>query len=293
MRISILTTVTNPEQRQDKWREAFENYFDFADQVVIVNGGEPFTAVSWSYPGTEFKIVDLPWPYEWNWAEYPRHLNAGLKECTGDWVLRLDIDQFIHENDFEELRKHLEKADKLGAKIATLQKMSFTYGNKYYQKGGAQIAFKNELGICFGKKMGQMTDLCFPIKQTGVELVKDETIDYELPVGGEDVNRLQDLPEYRTPISYWNYDHYFKTMEFMKKDFFRMSRAWQRYFKEWKFGSNEDESFEIFLEMMRMRYAKSPHTAKDSTHPKYIREAIKNIQVEQFGFDGWGSETND
>jgi len=46
------------------------------------------------------KYIWEPWPYEWNWVELPKHLNIGLAECTGDWVLKLDIDQFIHEDDF-------------------------------------------------------------------------------------------------------------------------------------------------------------------------------------------------
>jgi len=38
MKISIFTTITDPEARQDPYLEAIENYLDFADEVVVVDG---------------------------------------------------------------------------------------------------------------------------------------------------------------------------------------------------------------------------------------------------------------
>ena len=40
MKISIFTTMTNPEERMDPWEEALECYKSFADEVVVV--GEDF-----------------------------------------------------------------------------------------------------------------------------------------------------------------------------------------------------------------------------------------------------------
>ena len=35
--------------------------------------------------------------------------NKGFKKASGDWVLRMDIDYFIHENQINKLRKSLQK----------------------------------------------------------------------------------------------------------------------------------------------------------------------------------------
>jgi len=293
MKLSVVTTITNPDERQDKWREALACYCAFADEVVVVNGGKPIISkTSKAVNGLMFylesispenesyvdktKEVMLPWPHEWNWIELPRHLNAGLEACTGDWCLKIDADQFIHENDFDAVREML-----LGCPdnidVLTFQKMSMTYGGKYFQKGGQPIAFRRKDYIKIGKDVDKHTDLCFPIKVTGYEKVND----YQLPCGTE-------LTREKTGISYWNYDYFFKDKRFTKREFWRFSKAYHRYFDEWTFGSNSDKSFRVFLNMMKGRHDKAPYTYKLEDHPKYIKEAVRNLKESQFGHSAWG-----
>jgi len=290
MKISILTTITNPEERQDKWIEALSCYYDLADEVVVVNGGSPVYTDSHG-PWEKIKFVNLPWSYNWNWIELPRHLNAGLKKCTGDWIIKLDIDQFIHEKDFERVRKVLAQVPE-DCDVATFQKMSMVYGKKYYQKGGREIAFRNKPYIRFGKNLDKPTDLCFPVKVTSYEKVcldcfNDATkgdfcrIWYKLPVGRQ-------LKTFKTGISYWNYDYTFKAQDFVKEEFWRFSQAYYRYFKKWTFGRTKRKAFQVFLNMMKGRHDRAPYTYTLKDHPKYIREAIKNLTKEQFGLNAWG-----
>jgi len=306
MKLSILTTITNPEQRQDKYKEAFKCYSDLADEVVVVNGGKAeffeFEKKNITYEGkmygkAVFKFINLEWPEEWNWFELPRHLDAGRRNCTGDWIIKMDIDQMFHEKDFDRIKTKLAECPE-NIDVATFQKMSMVYGNKYYQKGGQSIAFRNKPYIAIGKNLNKRTDLCFAIRQTGVEkleqlftysewdergenLIEDKII-YDLPVG-------TGLDTFKTGIQYWNYDYFFKTKEFTKKEFWRFSRAYNRYFKVWTFGNSEEASFKVFLNMMEGRYNRAPYTYKLGDHPKYIREAVKNLQPKQFGFNGWGA----
>ena len=37
MKITLLTTITNPEERQDKWKEALACYMQIADELIIEN----------------------------------------------------------------------------------------------------------------------------------------------------------------------------------------------------------------------------------------------------------------
>lgn len=277
MRISILTTVTNPKERQDKFKEAFECYKDLADELVVVDGSNLSSKDGRiDILSDRTKMVYLHWPQEWNWVQLPKSLNAGREQCTGDWILKLDVDQFIHEKDFKEIRKRLSQCPK-NAEALTFQKMSMTYGKKYYEKGGQPIAFRNLPEIVIGKATDKETDLCFAIRQSGIE----KTLSYDLPIG-------RSLIEERTGVSYWNYDYFFKTKEFTKKEFWRFSRAYHRYFKSWEFGKDEDASFELFLNMQKSRHDKALYTYKLEDHPKYIREAVKNLTPEQFGYNGFG-----
>lgn len=310
MKISILTTIANPRERQDKWLEAFECYKDFANQLVVVNGSKKlrFNFLSpglcdfrsqeeiakdeikqklldrkrgYSIDGNEkFIIVNQAWPEEWNWVELPRHLNAGLEQCTGDWVIKLDIDQFIHEKDFEAIRATLHRCPDY-ISVVTFQKMTLLYGKKYYQKGPVPIAFRRQPEIKIGKDINKRTDLCFPIKQTGVEVVTYEKGRYELPTG-------EGLLTYKGGQHFWNYDYFFKDKRFTKREFWRFSRAYHRYFKEWTFGNTSNASFKIFINNMSSRYKKAPYTYKLEDHPKYIRQAVQELIPDQFGYNGWG-----
>jgi hypothetical protein len=286
MKISILTTIANPEERQDKWIEALTCYLNFADEVIVVNGGNPFTFREVSkLPNKEvdnecdLKFVNLEWPQEWNWVELPRHLNAGRKECTGDWIIKTDIDQFFHEKDFKAVREKLAECPQ-ECQVATFQKMSMTYGKKYYQKGGQPIAFRNNPEIAIGQNLDKETDLCFPIKQTGYHIIDTKEVFYEMPQG-------KDLPTFKTGISYWNYDSSFKTADLVKKEFWRFSRAYYKYFKKWKFGNTEEKSFQLFKDMMKSRHERAPYTYSLKDHPKYIRKAIEELKPEQFAYNGW------
>ena len=76
MKLSIFTTMTDPESRMDPYREALKCYEEFADEVVIV--GED-------------------WPEEFSFDYIGKKFQEGFNKSTGDWVIRMDIDTFFHE----------------------------------------------------------------------------------------------------------------------------------------------------------------------------------------------------
>jgi len=88
MKLSIFTSMTNPEKRNDAWKEAISCYEDIADEVIIV--GEK-------------------WPEEFKFDIIGQTYQEGFKKASGDWVLRMDLDYFFHERDIQNIRKVLEK----------------------------------------------------------------------------------------------------------------------------------------------------------------------------------------
>ena len=292
MKISVLTTITNPDDRQDKWIEAMQCYLDLADELVVVNGGTPATEELKKNLLPKVKLVELPWPHAWNWIELPRHLNVGLQACTGDWVIKLDVDQFFHEDDIPKVREELAKVPSNYIAV-TFQKMSMAYEKKYYQKGGQPIAFRKYPSIAIGKNLDRATDLCYPVQQTGVQVLYETMINtqgqeietnykyYELPIG-------HDVKTGKIGLHFWNYDYFFKTQDFTRKEFWRFSQAYHRYFKSWQFGDSEEAAFQVFLNMLKGRYNRSPYEYTLEEHPKYIRKAVEELKPEQFGFNAWG-----
>ena len=88
MKISIFTTMTNPDQRMDPWREALNCYKEFADEVIIV--------------GEDFKE-------EFMWSDIGKMFTEGFNRATGDWVIWMDIDNIFHENNFIDLKNDILK----------------------------------------------------------------------------------------------------------------------------------------------------------------------------------------
>lgn len=277
MKLSILTTISNPQERQDPYIEALQCYLDVADEVVIVDGSR-IKYDSWAmFP--QLKLVHHFWPEEWDWSQLPVSLNRGLEKCTGDWVLKLDIDQFIHQNDIYELKRRLRNIHK---PCATFQKYSVTYNKRFYQKGEMITAInKGKYGdkISFGEDINENSDLCRPIWH---DLLYNEK---RVPLG----RLIQEDECGRTGITIWNFDYTFKTQELTRKEFYRFAKAYTSYFDDSPFGSSEEESFQIFCDLHKGRYKKANYEITDmNILPKYIQHAYINLKPSQFGYNGWG-----
>ena len=101
MKLSIFTTMTDPESRMDPYREALKCYEEFADEVVIV--GED-------------------WPEEFSFDYIGKKFQEGFNKSTGDWVIRMDIDTFFHEKNKDLLISTLkENSDLPGLVFPKLQ----------------------------------------------------------------------------------------------------------------------------------------------------------------------------
>lgn len=297
MKISIFTTIGNERSdgfdRGDAVIEALESYHALADEIIIVNGSKPYQTFD---DGTKVFKANYPlylddkidsvynlWPYDWSWEQLPKQMNIGLQECTGDWVIRADIDYIFHERDIKEIRKRLESA--WNYPVATFQKYSFVLHDKYYQKGSVPIALNmGKFGdhLAFGHATNARTDLCYPIIKTGMN-------DKGIPEGSYN-------PEthYKLGLPFYNYDYTFKTIDQTKEEFHRFSKAYYNYFGEYKFGATEEKSFELFIAMMKGRLDRCVYKIgrkQDGwmrSHPKYIRPAIDALTKDQFGYNGWG-----
>lgn len=290
MKLSILTTITDPIERQDPWNEALACYMDLADELVIVNGGKKPTNELIKSLDPKVKWVDLYWPHEWNFAELPRHLNAGLKECTGDWVIKMDIDQIFHEKDFDEIRRRLSN---IFAPVMTFQKYTVMPFRKFIQKGEMVLAInKGEHGdkIQFGEAVDEKTDLCRPIWVTGNREISSiysfgHDYKYKIPVG--ETVRFEEAG--RTGVSYWNFDYTFRTEDFAKKEFWRFARAYKRFYGSADWGNTEEESWKVFINMMKSRLQNAIYYIEDlDILPKYIRERYSRLTEKEFGHSGWG-----
>jgi len=301
VKVSIFTTLTNPEQRQDACEEAIECYSDFADEVIIIDGSgnEKNGFIKHLMPNA--KIIYYKWPEEFDWRFIGQQFNRGYDACTGDWVLRMDLDYILHENDIEDIRTFLETCN---APAACMPKKQFLLVDKFRCKSLVPVAFnKKKYGNRI--KLDSGGDLCQP-SIDGKELKVDD-----LPIISRKVYTVisdnvtekqvsERLPELQGEegqyyvmnkgIHIWNYDFCWKTQEVIKKDFGRFARAWHQEFGTYTLGGPDDESAFEYFKKMQLGRLRSGGWAKCEIdqHPKYIKDRIKNIKPEQFGYNVWG-----
>ena len=117
MSLSIFTSMTNPEERGDPWKEALNCYNQVADEVVVVGDN---------------------WPHNFSWDYIGKTFQEGYDKCSSDDMM--DIDYFFHQNDILNLEKLSKYGDfpalaflstKSSHPIDTKLKPEF---NSFYQK---------------------------------------------------------------------------------------------------------------------------------------------------------------
>ena len=119
--LTIFTSMTNPEDRNDAWEEALQCYEDIADEVIVVG---------------------KDWPYEFKWDHIGKTFQEGLDKSNSDWALRMDIDYFFHEKDIKRIREAINKFDEYPA-LAFPQYQIFT-PNRYQIKTRICLAFNKK-----------------------------------------------------------------------------------------------------------------------------------------------------
>jgi hypothetical protein len=247
MKVNIFTTMTDPEKRRDPWREALNCYQDFADEVTVVG---------------------QDWPYEFNFKIIGQYFQEGFDKSNCDWAFRMDIDYFLHEKNFKNIYKQLDKYSSFPA-IVFPQYQFFT-SDRYQIKTKLAIALNK-------KKFPQIKfngggDLCLPT-------LENKLLD------------IKKLPNLNIPI--FQYDSMFRTKEIISEDRARFARGWKRTFGDYgdRGGPTPEEAFESWFNMIEEKYKFHTHKINIKNHPKYIKNRLLNLSPEMFGHTAFELQT--
>ena len=246
MKLSVFTTMTDPESRNDPYKEAINCYEELADELIIV--GEN-------------------WPDEFSFDYIGKTFHEGFEKSTGDWVIRMDLDYFFHEKDINKIKKSLIVHDDHPA-VAFPQYQFFTY-DRYH--------IKTKLCVAMNKKK-------FP------EIVINGGGDMCQPTINNKQILHSSVPKLNTPI--WQYDSMFRTKEIIAEDRARFARAWNRYFNNWgdRGGGTAEEAFEAWFKMIETKYKKHALKMDLDNHPRFIKDKLKNLTSDQFGYNAFNLE---
>lgn len=242
--LSIFTSMTNPELRNDPWKEALECYKYFADEVVIVG---------------------KDWPYDFSWDYIGKTFQEGFDKSNSDWVMRMDIDYFLHEKHLKKIRQSIEKFSDYPA-ISFPQYQIFT--PERYQ-------IKTRLCLLFNKKKFKN------IKLNGGG-------DMTLATLNGNLLDPKKVPMVNIPI--FQYESTFRTKEILMEDRLRFAKAWFKFFGEYgsRGGETADLAYEAWFKEIKQRYPKHCFRLDINDHPKFIISKLDNITHDQFGFNAFG-----
>ncbi len=248
MKLSVCTTMTDPESRRDPWKEALECYEDLADEIVITGDN---------------------WKYDFSWEQIGKFFQEGFDKATGDWVLRMDLDYFFHENDISKIRKFLNSNSK--EPVVAFPQYQIFSPDRYQVKTKLCIALNKKMFPQI--KLNGGGDLCQPTLN-GNQLVHKNAANLNTPI--------------------FQYDSIFRTKEIISEDRARFAKAWNTYFGNYgtRGGPEPNQAFDAWFEMIKERYLYHVLKIDIDSHPKYIKERLNNINEDEFGYDLFGYKNN-
>lgn len=288
--------ITNPAYRQDPWREHVRQMllcFDFA--IVVVGRREDLQLFTDSYFTQDelarTHVEYLVWPQpEWSYEELAKHLNVGLRIARSlevDWVIKLDIDTFVHEKDRGQLRSKLAMFHNNDVIAATFEKYQFFKVDRAYEKGKVPLAINMGHNVWYGYNKDKYTDLCQPILKEADfcdVVIGERAVHFDIPSGKTiPENRIQPIG-----VHVWNYDYSFKTEERMLELLYHFDRSHAKFWGVGYSGRSLDEitpetAMQDYVNLVSGRVKKCIHMIPANEHPVMIRPRVEGIEPHEWG----------
>lgn len=267
MKLSIFTTIKEPDTRGDTWRESITCYEQLADEVIVIDGYKQRAKGDYDvvfFEPTKVKHLFNHWPKEFVWDFIGQQFQRAYEACTGDWVIHADLDYIFHERDYQGIREVLEQNSE--APALSFWKYQFVMPDRYNLKSRLVIAVNKKK---FGDriKFNSSGDLCQP------------------SLDGHYINP-NDIPEARIP--FYNYEKILKTKAQIADDQGRMERAYFRQFgkHQMKSDGTDESAYKAWVQAQMGKWNKPQEQIKLTDHPKVMQETIKNLKPEQWGYSG-------
>ena len=109
MKLSIYTAAKNAIAQDFHVEAMLRHHLPLADEIVVNEGySTDDTYERISNIDRKIRVFRTRWETPRNLQWWVDFKEAARRECTGDWCILLDCDEFIPEWEFEAIRRHLE-----------------------------------------------------------------------------------------------------------------------------------------------------------------------------------------
>ncbi len=114
MRISLYTAMRNCVQNDYPFIEMLRHHLPLVDEIIVNEGfSEDGTYEALQTVDPKVRVFRTVWPKasgeDW-WIHFK---DAARRQCSGDWCIHLDSDEFIPEWEFTGIRAHLASTDEV------------------------------------------------------------------------------------------------------------------------------------------------------------------------------------
>ncbi len=155
MKISGFTFIRNGAKLYYPVQESIRSVLDIVDEFVIALGDndkdDQTRALIEQINSEKIRIIDTVWDLDKypNGTEHAHQTDIAKNACQGDWLLYLQADEVIHENDLESIRSSCEEYLDSDIDGFVFDYLHFWGDYKHYQLSHGW--YKNEIRIVRNK----------------------------------------------------------------------------------------------------------------------------------------------
>lgn len=282
-KISCHANITNPISQGYPIIESLRSFANACDEVIVVDGGSTDGSLAKIRKIPKVKVIrGAKWERDFDWTIMARNLQIGYEACSGDWAFHFDVDYIFHEDEVGRLRTAVEKAY---LPIILIKKINFVLSDECFTKGWLPILVNKKeypnLGYGIGKDRKG--------KKVGTflwSIVKRKLREDGLYTG-EAINR-NSARLHMSDIKIYTYDFTWMMKEQIIEQRIRFEEALARFRGQDKKVSKKDV-FDSFISTMKHRHNKCGGIKIiPDMHSIFIRKKIRDIKLNQFGFNGFG-----
>jgi glycosyltransferase involved in cell wall biosynthesis len=178
MKLSAITLISSGEKLKYPYKECIANLCEQVDEVILNvdlnSDDETIEEVEKLYHQyNNLFLIFTTWNFKntGNGSELAKQANICLEQVTGDWIIYLQADEFLHEKDIEPIRDLLSGLERAYSQIELwrtyfwkdLQTRDFSkelYLGRIFKKGTHQVGGD---GMFLIRKEGEVWRTNYPI----------------------------------------------------------------------------------------------------------------------------------